>query len=159
MRHHYFLPLLTFATLFTTAGCSGGPDAPDRPKTETVTGKVTYNGSPLVGASVTFSPLDPSGNGASGVTDESGAFTLTTFETGDGAVAGDYSVGVLKQEYIPGDPSYSDSNSPNYGKTPPPEAEGKTKNLIPERYSNPDSSGLSARVVEGDNDVTLDLKD
>lgn len=126
-----------------------------------VQGVVLYNGSPVAGATVSFqSTGSDQTRGASGVTNDAGEFELMTFTPGDGAVAGSHKVSVVKSVIEGADNSYFDENSPNYGKTPPPSAAGKTKYLIPEKYSRFDSSGLTVNVNEsGDNEVTLDLKD
>ena len=138
------------------SGC-GGSDVPaDRPATHEVTGIVKFKGEPIEGANVTFKP-DGGERGASGITDASGKYTLTTFSAGDGAIAGKYKVIVSKVEIQGGDPSYYDENSPNYGKEIPPEAEEKTVYVIPEKYGKVESSGLTATVSEGSNDIPFDL--
>jgi hypothetical protein len=59
-----------------------------------VEGVVTLDGKPLEGAMVTFYP-EGSGHFANGMTDKSGAFTLTSYQPGDGATPGDYKVTVV----------------------------------------------------------------
>ncbi len=141
-------------------GCGSSVDIPaDRPATHPVSGTVTYNGSPLSGATVTFRPSQGATQGGYATTDENGAFTLTTFETGDGAQVGSYLVMIKKQEVTEGDPSYGDPDSPNYGKEPPPGAESKTVDLIPTKYANTKTSGLSADVKESENTFSFDLTD
>ena len=66
--------VLTMAMLPLTialVGCGG-----DGPKLAKVTGKVTYKGQPLKGASIKFYP--PSGPMSVGITDDEGAFTMNT---------------------------------------------------------------------------------
>jgi hypothetical protein len=114
-------------------------------ETVPVTGTVTYNGQPLADAAVAFQPAD--GRAATGITDASGKFTLTTLEDGDGAIVGEHTVTV----------------SPGAGQTaamPGVDAPvGATqKSAIPDRYSNPGMSGLKASVTaDGPNDFTFDL--
>lgn len=139
-------------------GCSS-EEVPDRPATHPVSGMVTYNGSPLADATVTYRPMEFESKGAVGRTDEQGVYQLMTYETGDGAIAGDYIVTVIKQEHTPGDPSYDDTDSPNYGKEPPPEALGKTIDLIPTKYADTDKAILTATVKEGENDIPFELAD
>src|SRR5579859_1143365 len=70
------------------AGCGGRG-------TVKVNGTVTLDGKPVVGALVSFVPRDlGSGRLANGRTDANGAFDLTTFRTGDGAVPGPYKITV-----------------------------------------------------------------
>jgi hypothetical protein len=59
-----------------------------------VEGVVTLDGAPLPGATVSFMPVGE-GRSASGLTDGNGYFTLSTFRTDDGALAGDYKVIVV----------------------------------------------------------------
>ncbi len=145
---------------FWIVGCGGADDkgAASRPKTISVSGKVTYKGSPLAGATVVFHPT--TGPGATGMSSETGEFSLTTFEAGDGTVAGKHKVTVSKIETVGADNSYFDTASPNYGKEQPPEARGTTKHLVPERYGVVESSDLTADVPEsGKASVTLELKE
>ncbi|MEW4526829.1 MAG: hypothetical protein ACF8PG_12240 [Maioricimonas sp. JB045] len=145
----------------TLAGCTGGSSdkwAQQRPQTYPVQGVVLYNGEPVAGASVSFSSVGgPNSVGAAGETDEQGRFTLTTFAPGDGAVAGQHEVSVIKAVVEGEDPSYFDENSPNYGKEPPPTT---TKYLVPKKYASFKTSELTATVKESsDNEITIELKD
>jgi hypothetical protein len=76
------------------AGCgkSGTP-------TKQVNGKVTFKGgAPPTKGKITFAPIEPAGNlprrPASGSFDESGTFTLTTFEKDDGIIPGRYQTNI-----------------------------------------------------------------
>jgi hypothetical protein len=69
------------------------------------------------------------------MTGEDGRFVLSTYGTGDGAPAGDYTVTVQWPAYRRGR---------NIG---PDRLEG--------RFSRPDSSGLTVHVAEGPNDLPL----
>ncbi len=93
---------------------------------------------------------------ASGRTNQNGEYTLTTFESGDGAIAGQHMATVTKSVVEGEDKSYYDEKSPNYGKTPPPT---KTKYLVPQKFSQFENSGLAYTVKEGSNDITIELKD
>ena len=142
-------------------GCGGGADtkldAKKRP-TFPVSGTVTYKGMPVAEAVVTFRSTGMGATvAAAGTTDSSGNFTLTTYKGGDGAVEGKHVVSVIKTVVEGFDPSYSDVNSPNYGKPAP---KTTTKYLVPEKYSSFDKSGLTADVPKGGaSDVKLELKD
>lgn len=128
------------------AGCP--KSGPARPKTVAVTGKVTYNGQAVEGATVTFVSRQGT-NSAVGLTDATGQYKLTTFAKDDGAVPGEYQVKIIKTEAPPAaGPAVSDED-PNYV---PPEEMGPEpaapKNLLPAKYADPNSSGLSATVTE-----------
>lgn len=126
---------LVFALALTLAGCGGS----DRPPMEKVSGTVTLDDQPIEGASVMFMPVD-GGKPAYGVTDAAGRFRLTTYDDGDGALVGDHRVTITKKE-VSGVIVTEDGLS---GGIAP---EGiQEKWIIPERYSNPDASGLEQTV-------------
>lgn len=131
--------------LVAALGCPGA----DTPDTVKVTGTVTYNGSPVDGASVAFIP--ESGRPASGVTDAQGKFTLSTFGTDDGAVPGLHKVAITpagsnEPPPMPGMPGYEESQQ---GKPP-----------FPAKYGDVKTSNFEAKVEKGGkNDFTFDMKD
>lgn len=139
--------------LVVMAGCE--PAAPKRegPPTYPVSGVVTQGGAPVAGATVRFELADGS-NASTGRTDDQGKYTLSTFSAGDGALAGDYRVTVVKMEG--GGSEAVSEDDPNY--TGAPEAEAEAKNVLPEKYASVETSGLTATVAEGPNtcDFTLD---
>ncbi len=93
----FFWGLLAVALLLAGAGCSGA----DKPVK--VEGTVTLDGKPLAGATVSFEPEDQQGgHSANGFTDKDGHFKLTTYNTGDGALRGNYNVVVTKTEAAEG---------------------------------------------------------
>jgi hypothetical protein len=113
-----------------------------------VRGVVTYKGVPVADASVTFTP--ESGRPATGVTDESGEFVLSTFAKNDGAVPGLHKVsiapGATQVEPMPG--------------TPEAEQAARSKPALPRRYRDPELSGFTAPVKEGEkNHFTFDMVD
>jgi hypothetical protein len=69
MRSFYSLCFLSFVTLYI-AGCGGG----DGPQLGYVTGKVTLNGQPLKGATVTISPA--TGSPSTGIVDQEGNYEM-----------------------------------------------------------------------------------
>jgi hypothetical protein len=132
-------------------GCSADP-MPQRPKLVPVHGVVRFNGKPLEAARVTFSHTT-AGVSAYGDTDAEGKFTLTTFQPGDGATPGKYQVAVVKAQ-VTGHPT-----APNMPPVFRPGAAPHPRWLIPQKYANLATSGLTAEVNEaGDNEVVLDLK-
>jgi hypothetical protein len=112
-----------------------------------VSGTVTQNGTPLEGAAVSFAPAG-GGRSASGKTDAAGKFTLTTLNPGDGAMPGEYKVTITKKEMVGKEYTEEEANAYyNEHQKQPPAPE--MKNLIDEKYSNADTSGLMASVPEG----------
>ena len=148
-------------------GCGSGSGFP---KTYPVTGKVTLNGKAIEGAMVTFQLADGKEN-AIGSTDASGEFKLSMFQPGDGAVPGQYRVGIKK---LPPGELAASTNAPPPGTlasgdipadyAPPVANEGTTKakapkSEVPEKYGNDQASGLRATVTEsGPNRFDFDLK-
>jgi hypothetical protein len=132
--------------MFLTAGlvlCVTGCGGPSLPKTIAVSGKVTYKSKPLDGAAVGF--IATKGPSASAVTDANGAYKLTTYKNGDGAVPGEYAVTITKViDPNPG-ASYLDPNS------------AKLKSLIPEKYGEIKTSGFTAKVEKGKQEFIFNL--
>ena len=128
------------------SGCEPLADS-GRPKTYPVSGTVTMNGSPVANAILSFQLADGSGS-AAGVTDSQGRYELTTFAPGDGAVPGQYGVAITQFEKPPASTGVPDDH-PDYNPNLPPFV---AKNLLPERYAAPDSSGLTATITEGRNE-------
>lgn len=125
---------LFFCLIGMLAGCSGGDPIPDLAE---VTGTVTWNGEPLDGALISFTPKqsDKQGRGksSSGTTDAQGKFTLMYKEDLPGAIIGEHSVFITKNE-----------------------GEEAGPGIIPTKY-NFDST-LTANVkADGPNDFTFDL--
>lgn len=82
--------LLTCSSVGASCGGQAGSQG-----TVAATGKVTYRGQPVPGATVGFTPLGK-GRAASGVTDAHGRFELTTLRPGDGVLPDKYQVAVAK---------------------------------------------------------------
>jgi hypothetical protein len=136
------------------AGCgeSGGP------RLYPATGKVTYNGTPVTGANLTFVHSDGQVSAAS--TDGQGAFAMVTFGR-PGAVPGQYQVAITKTGSIPGapaDPKPEDMMKMMNTQTRSIE---QAKNELPEKYAQPQTSGLTAVVTEdkAKNVFAFDLSD
>jgi hypothetical protein len=134
-------------------GCSGGQlENSNWPKRFPTSGTVLYQGKPIEGAEVTFTDKAGTSTGV-GKTDSSGQFYLTTHIEKDGAVAGPQIVSIRRVEVIDKTPKDVDVSAG--GVALPPEI----KWIIPEKYSIPAKSGLTAEVTEaGPNDFKFDLK-
>ena len=154
--------LLLGAAVFL-AGCPKGGSSLG---TVPVRGRVTLDGAPLPGATVTFSPKSPEGRTAAGMTNENGEFILTTIRAGDGAVPGEYGVAITKP--VATGP-VEDPRVRGGALTPEQMAQireqAKAKagaeggSAIPKKYTSPATSGLTATVKRGDkNEFTFDLK-
>jgi len=158
------------AICFLAAGCGRYRDqwTEQRPKTVPVTGEVLYKGAPLADAVVTFTNRE-AGRSATGTTDRNGRFRLTTFEKNDGAVPGKQEVSIRK-----GVPEIPGTNLTGMTKeelqaalNKMSEAELRALPLksqlrweIPERYGSPETSGLTAEVVDGgENHFRFELRD
>ena len=151
----FFLPL-TAAVLL--AGCDGAA----RQKTHPVSGTVKLNGEPLGDAHVVFHPTGDGGMIARGKTDSGGNYTLTTYDTGDGAIAGEYSVTFAQVD------SSSDVVSAEVDLDDPGEMYGEMmgdeegdalelENLLPAEYANPTATPETRSVQEGGGEFNFDL--
>jgi len=145
--------LLIFATLGLSCGSDDGLG-----KRYPVSGTVTYNGTPVPKASINFVPNDPkTGRAANGSIIE-GAYTLTTQESGDGALPGQYKVTVSATET---DLSKAAATAKKSGMmiNQMDIAKAKRTNLLPSKYLLPESSGLTADVKETSNTIDFKLTD
>ena len=120
-----------------------------------VYGTVTYQDEPVERGRITFVPDQPDGRPASGEIRD-GEYELTTIDPGDGALPGTYKVTVKAVEV---DDSQVLAN-----------AEGGVGNqadviratqsaipLVPAKYQLPETSGLTAEVEEGSNELDFEL--
>lgn len=151
-------PVLALAGAVVLCGCgsSNSPPAPVYP----VTGVVTYNGSPVVGADITFFNRD-AGRSSFGRTNEKGEYQLTTFSSNDGAVEGKSVVTIMKFETPP--PTQvipvesAEYEPPGLGQSSMPP---RPKSSFPEKYGDAETSGLVAVVnADASNQVDFNLTD
>jgi hypothetical protein len=131
-RHKITRRIIRFGIAGTLAvsliGCGGEPRVPVYP----VSGKITYKGQPPVGAQVFLHPVNESdltGVVPAGRVKQDGSFTITTYDSDDGAPQGDYVA--LIQWY----------------KLSPEGAPGP--NVIPGVYSNAKKSPARVSVASG----------
>jgi len=151
------------------AGCGGG----DRPALAPASGIVKLDGVPVEGATVTFLPAEVGRHG-SGLTDAAARYEIKTYEDAAGAIVGDHKVAVMKisgpgasalqgdapppSADVSGEDDGSDGLSqvgaPGTGNSEEPE----TTYDVPQKYINPDESGLTLTVPsEGSDGLNLDL--
>ncbi len=126
--------MLALVLLMTVSGCGRNDDLPETASTE---GTVSWQGQPVAGATVAFSP-ESGGKIASAKTDEDGHYELTTFEPYDGAIVGQHAVTIVKR--VPMPPPHI--SVPDAGKP-----------LIPSKYFAAQTSGLTADVKAGESNV------
>lgn len=129
---------VVLAAVTFTSGCSQS----DRPKLAPVTGLVLLDNEPVAEAAVMFVPV-AGGRPAQGLTDAQGKFRLTTFDENDGAIVGDHKVGITKVK-VSGATETSDGLSGSVDASQIQETW-----IVPQKYSQPDGSGLTAKVEKG----------
>lgn len=112
---------LVLALVICVAGCGKGGPKPVR-----VSGQVLVDGQPLVTGVPGYVRVIPAeGRPATGAIDpQTGKFSLMTFKEGDGCIPGTHKVAVIVRHMV-GSESVS---------------------LIPEKYAEPASSGLSVTI-------------
>lgn len=124
--------------LATTVGCSKS-DRGDRVETHPVKAAITFQGKPIPGAFVVFHPKTPQGGNVPnprGMVSKDGHFSVTTFDGGDGAPAGDYVLTV--QWYKPIKSGGDIVSGPN---------------VIPRKYTDPKTSDVVIQVAAGENNL------
>lgn len=145
--------ILACASLVLAGACGGRGAA--GPKKYPVSGTVRQDGKPVEGATVTFISTDGK-SAATGKTDSTGKYQLV-----GGAVAGTYNVKIEKYEALatPAGGSQADIAEDKSYKPAPEGAEPVIpKNLLPAKYADPQQSGLTAAVKEGENTFDFDIK-
>jgi len=141
--------------LVVSVGCGRS----DRPPLGKVSGTVSHNGQPIKSGSMVF---EVAGARPAHARIVDGKITeVTTYDPNDGVPVGLARIAVFATESggapasaIPTTPATSDPGSyapgANY-------MGAETKPLIPTKYNDPSTSGLTWQVEEGENDLALDL--
>lgn len=144
-------------------GCSDNGGAKRLP-TNKVTGKVSMNGAPVPGASISFSPVETGKPPALGISDAQGMYTLTTYDSGDGAVEGDFKVMVYKgaPTAAPAAPAHDPTGATSGGGAPKHSGPaGKAPagggSLLPDKYSKASTTPITKNVVSGENKIDIEL--
>ena len=153
-------------------GCGGSGDVP----VARTSGVVTYQGKPVVDADIIFVP-DGVSRTANGRTNDNGEFSMTTFNTGDGAIIALNTILVVKEatqatsaaadmSKIGTDEEGGKKAMAEYQKkmlSTPMNAKAKKESgpaLIPRKYSDLKTTGLKFFVVAGEkNHFKIELKD
>jgi len=153
----YCLMLLSLGAI----GCTDAGGA--KFGTNKVTGKVMMNGAPVPGASVSFSPVKEGTPPALGISDTQGIYILTTYDSGDGAVEGDFKVMVYKgapasQAAAPAhDPTGRASGAPTHSGPAGKSQAAAGGSLLPEKYSQASTTPITKTVKSGDNTIDIEL--
>lgn len=148
-RSHWIL-----VAIVAIAGCGGSTGADNRPETATGEGVLSFKGDPVEGATVVLAPEFPGATAytASAITESDGSFTLSSFPPDEGVVPGTYLVGVSKVEASTAAAAEPAGGHEEYVPV-------ETKNLLPAKYSDPNSSGLKIEIPAGGaSDLKLDLQ-
>jgi hypothetical protein len=123
----------------TAAGC--GSSDPNAIKAVPASGTVTFKGSPVDEGTIGFLP--EKGRAASG-TVKDGHFVLSTYGEGDGAIPGKHKVTVVATRQKAASGKRGD--------------EGAVIYLVPQKYSDPDTSQLEVEVpASGSGDLKVEL--
>jgi len=143
--------------LLAVAGCGG--DDSGIARRYSVSGKVIYKGAPVEKGTIVFEPTDFTKSKVASGTIENGYYTLsTTGESKDGALPGDYKVCIISKVV---DMSGVEANR-NGGAGRQDDvykAEQKAQRLIPKKYEQSATSGLTAKVEEKSNSKDFELTD
>ncbi|WP_425616841.1 carboxypeptidase-like regulatory domain-containing protein [Anatilimnocola sp. NA78] len=132
-------------------GCSNEGTG-NHPRVVKATGIVRYQGQPVADADVTFNNPN-AGQTGTAKTDSAGRFALSTFGKADGVVPGPQLVAIRRVDVIDNTPPGVDVSAG--GASVPP----TIRWLVPEKYSNIKTSGLSVEVKDGEtNEFPFDLK-
>jgi hypothetical protein len=156
-------------TCLSISGCTDKPVGDAAQPVFKVKGKITMAGGPVPNAFVSFSPKGKQPV-ATGRTGKDGNYTLTTYDTGDGAAAGDYVVLVTKPSAstAPAIPALGSHDAkartaPDGAAMHAAKAEGsgtgEAESPLPEKYSKANESDLLATVKpSNDNELNFELK-
>ena len=129
---------LAAASLLALAGCGSSQTSSDRLPVFPATGKIVFDGRPLTGA---FVVLHPKGSADAKSTPRphaqaaaDGSFTLTSYESNDGAPAGDYTLTVEYRALVKhgGDVTAG-------------------PNVLPPKYSRAETSPVAVQIAAGRN--------
>ncbi len=113
-----------------------------------VTGKITVDGKPVEGISVSMSPVDPAANptqrAAAGVTKEDGTFRVVTPGAKvAGVMPGDYVLTFQKEVWLTEDGELAENIPYDPSK---PEPKTHPEDLLPPKYKNPANSECKVTV-------------
>ena len=132
--------------LFCLVGCGTTDRLPGEKPVYPTRGVVTYRGKSLPDATVRLHPVETQGVEVipRGSVESDSGFALTTYRRNDGAPAGQYNVSVSWLGPLNGVSE---------------DAEDRLKERLPNKYTNPRTSGIKVTIAEGENELPpIDLK-
>lgn len=138
------------ALLFSALSMQGCSPATARPKLVPVSGTIKFKGAPLANATITFIPEGSAPRNPFGTTDAEGKFQLTSYDTNDGAVAGDYLVVIVAKA---SDGKKQEERTASDMIALGPGGGLKMEDNIPAKYSDRKTTDLKRSVVAGDTNV------
>lgn len=151
MHRFCFMHFSAAVLALTVLGCGS-----DRPPLGIVAGDVTFAGDAVTEGAIVFEVAGS--RSASGKIVDGKITEVTTYDSGDGVPVGLASIAVhafvvktssaTAELAHPGDLASNDLDS----------YMGVSKSLIPDRYNDPATSGLTFRVERGTNNIVLELQ-
>jgi hypothetical protein len=129
--------LFLLVAVVLAVGCSNAPEISSVP-VHPAQGKITFKGQPIPGATVVLHPkaaVENVPNPRANV-GKDGAFQISTFTGNDGAPEGEYTLTVTWYKPI--------KNGPDVQAGP---------NVIPPKFTNPQTSTLQVKIAAGQNDL------
>jgi hypothetical protein len=153
----------TLVAALAIVGCSNADDrwTKDLPRTVPASGVVLLDGAPLEGATVAIMQLESEENySAKGLTDSEGYVELNAYTAKPGAVPGSYQVMIVKTVEVNAEvPSPAELGVDAGHAAESPDANLSWKNVLPARYADPVTSGLTAEIPEeGTSELRFELK-
>lgn len=128
------LIIVVILTLLPLTGCGGS-----RLGTVPVKGKVTIDGRPVTTGTVFFQPVDVAqGRPARSALAADGSYAAASLDNDQGIVPGEYKVSLMPPAAEAANPAMQD--------------------LIPAKYRNPDTSGLSLTVPDRGGPIVFDIE-
>jgi hypothetical protein len=145
--------LLCVASLIVSAGCGGSGRAP----LGKVTGTVNYRGEPVKSGTIILEV--PGTRQATGKIVDGKITEVTTHDPNDGVPVGTAKIAVFATQAAAQGAAPATGGNPGSYKMDPNYMGSGAQSLIPAKYNNPATSGLTAEIKKGENTLTLDLKD
>jgi hypothetical protein len=137
-RNHRFRHSVGVAVILALSGCGSSRDATDRLPVYLASGRLIYS-KPLTGAFVVLHPKagsDQKTPRPHGRVESDGSFALTSYDSNDGAPAGEYTVTVELRPLV--------KHGGDYSAGP---------NVLPAKYSRAETSPVKVTVAAGKNDL------
>jgi hypothetical protein len=175
------LALLSTMTLVLGFGCWSGNGL----NLARVRGRVTYKGEPVKNGTVMFMPDEAKGTvgpPAVGTITSDGSYIMSTESAGDGVIVGSHKVGITGVEEKPigsgAAAPMPESDPQGYMKAKASDAAAarkltvkkdadvftdkggqKWRFVVPKKFTNPEESGIIAKVDSGSNTMNIDIDD